>query len=70
MTVLRDHENVIESESERDFFRVEGALIDFILLFEVGDSFPNLDSLRALGLGLEIDLFHRIDYMNKLRSAK
>ena len=67
---MGDHQNVVESESKRDFFRVEGALIDFILLFEVGDSFPNLDSFRALGLRLEMDLFHCIDYMNKLRSAK
>ena len=57
-TVLWDHEDIIESESQRNFFRAKNALIDFVLFFEIGDSLLDLLGLKTFGLGLQIDFVH------------
>jgi hypothetical protein len=55
---LWDHEDIIESESQRNFFRAKNALIDFVLFFEIGDSLLDLLGLKTFGLGLQIDFVH------------
>ena len=59
-----DHEDVIESESQRNFFRAEDALIDFVLFFEIGDSLLDFLGLKTFALGLQIDFLHCV--MSKL----